>query len=130
MIVFRSILCLTLDLYVFVSILCLDLYVLCLGPVCSGLLRHWPGLFGDILRLLARFLFRSAEQGAQSIVFAATHTDITQYQGKVIHDCTEWTGTRGMAAGGRREGIIGNYKLREGLWRICDGLSQQHLQTK
>ena len=88
------------------------------GPVRSGLLRYWPGLFGKMLRLLARLVFRSPKAGAQSILWAIGVNDLTPYQGKVIYDCQEWAGL---------EGWKHDYKQAEGLWSRCQGLCEQHV---
>ena len=60
------------------------------GPVRSGLLSNWPGMFGRILRLASLLLFRDTVQGAQSIVYCAVvshKTVVDQLCGKLVADC-------------------------------------------
>ena len=63
---------------------------MCIGPVRSGLLSHWPGLFGRVLRLSSLILFRDAVQGAQTIIYCAVvshKTVVDQLCGKLVVDC-------------------------------------------
>jgi len=60
------------------------------GAVRSGLQSHWPGLFGRLLRLSAMILFRSAKQGAQTVIYCAVvpeKTVVDRLCGKLVVDC-------------------------------------------
>jgi len=60
------------------------------GPVRSGLLSHWPGLVGRLLRLAAMILFRDPVQGAQTIIYCAVTSNkalVDRLIGKLVVDC-------------------------------------------
>jgi hypothetical protein len=51
------------------------------------LLRNWPGIFGQVLRVAARILFKSPEDGCQTIVYCAVATGLKKYSGKLFSQC-------------------------------------------
>ncbi len=57
------------------------------GAVCTGLTRHWPGVFGAILRAVSKMFFRTPTDGAQSILYCALTDDANTLSGKFVYDC-------------------------------------------
>lgn len=57
------------------------------GMVCTDLLRSWPGLTGNVLRAAARVLFKSPEDGCQSIVHCAVADKLREHSGKAFENC-------------------------------------------
>ncbi|KAL3856892.1 hypothetical protein ACJMK2_011600 [Sinanodonta woodiana] len=57
------------------------------GMVCTDLLRNWPGLMGNILRTTGRILFKSPEDGCQTIVYCAVANEIKAQTGKYLENC-------------------------------------------
>ena len=55
--------------------------------VCTDLLRNWPGLTGNLLRGAARVLFKSPDDGCQTIVYCAVADKIRDLSGKVLSNC-------------------------------------------
>ncbi|XP_050409180.1 retinol dehydrogenase 12 [Patella vulgata] len=59
------------------------------GAVSTDLLRNWPGLTGNILRAASRVLFKSPEQGCQTIVHCAIADKIREHSGKLFVNCRQ-----------------------------------------
>ncbi|ESO97724.1 hypothetical protein LOTGIDRAFT_208859 [Lottia gigantea] len=59
------------------------------GACSTDLLRNWPGLTGNILRAAARVLFKTPEQGAQTIVHCAIDDKIRGHSGKLFANCRQ-----------------------------------------
>ncbi|KAL4223768.1 Retinol dehydrogenase 13 [Mactra antiquata] len=57
------------------------------GMVCTDLLRNWPGLSGNIIRACARVLFKSPEEGCQTVVFCTVADKLREMSGKVLENC-------------------------------------------
>ncbi|XP_021370479.1 retinol dehydrogenase 13-like [Mizuhopecten yessoensis] len=57
------------------------------GCVHTELLRNWPGVFGEVLRAAARFLFKTPEEGCQTIVYCAVAEGIRDQSGKMFENC-------------------------------------------
>ncbi|GFN92722.1 retinol dehydrogenase 12 [Plakobranchus ocellatus] len=57
------------------------------GCVKTELLRSYPGLLGNILRVFARFMFKSPEEGCQTIVYCAVADGLRDFSGKVFSNC-------------------------------------------
>lgn len=57
------------------------------GACNTELLRNWPGLTGQILRVMARILFKTPEQGAQTIVYCAVGEKVREQAGMVFVNC-------------------------------------------
>ena len=57
------------------------------GYVCTDLMRNWPGLTGNLLRTVARVLFKSPEDGCQTVVFCAVADKLREQSGKVFENC-------------------------------------------
>jgi len=58
------------------------------GMVHTDLMRNWPGLTGNFMRLVAKIFFMSPEEGCQSIVFAAVSDKIRNQSGKFFTNCS------------------------------------------
>ncbi|KAL3856891.1 hypothetical protein ACJMK2_011599 [Sinanodonta woodiana] len=57
------------------------------GMVCTDLLRNWPGVTGNILQAVSRILFKSPEDGCQTIVYCAVANEIRAQAGKFLENC-------------------------------------------
>ncbi|XP_076472863.1 retinol dehydrogenase 12-like [Babylonia areolata] len=57
------------------------------GACCTDLLRNFPGMYGNVLRGMARVLFKSAEEGCQSIVYCAVADGLRDFSGKLFANC-------------------------------------------
>ncbi|XP_063396614.1 retinol dehydrogenase 12-like [Mytilus trossulus] len=57
------------------------------GAVCTDLLRSWPGIFGQILRVASRILFKSPDDGCQTIVYCAVSNGLKKFSGKLFSQC-------------------------------------------
>lgn len=84
-----------------------DVAAFCVDPglVASSLYKHLPGFQGRFMSVLARVMFRSTEEGIQSLLYAIMARKLEADSGKVIKDCrafdvknSEWTDevTRGL----------------------------------
>lgn len=57
------------------------------GPVASGLHKNIPGIVGKIWRAAAQVLFRTTEEGIQTMLYSVLSKDIECFTGKVFRDC-------------------------------------------
>ncbi|WAR04004.1 RDH12-like protein [Mya arenaria] len=57
------------------------------GWVCTDILRNWPGVAGNILRTVSRVLFKSPEDGSQTVLFCAVGEKMREMSGKVLENC-------------------------------------------
>ncbi|XP_046582768.1 retinol dehydrogenase 11-like [Haliotis rubra] len=57
------------------------------GPCCTDLLRNWPGMNGNMLRAMARILFKTPEEGCQTIVYCAVADKLREHSGKLFVNC-------------------------------------------
>lgn len=57
------------------------------GPCCTDLLRSWPGMNGNLLRAMARILFKTPEEGCQTIVYCAVADKLREHSGKLFVNC-------------------------------------------
>lgn len=57
------------------------------GACNTELMRNWPGLTGQILRVLSRILFKTPEQGCQSIVYCAVADKVREKAGMLFINC-------------------------------------------
>ncbi|XP_023229713.1 retinol dehydrogenase 12-like [Centruroides sculpturatus] len=68
------------------------------GPVASGLHKNLPGVIGKLWRGAAQVLFRTTEEGIQTMLYTILSKDIECFTGKIFRDCrfqdvrnSEWT---------------------------------------
>ncbi|CAI9740627.1 Hypothetical predicted protein [Octopus vulgaris] len=54
------------------------------GAVNTDLLRNWPGMTGNFLRVMSRILFKTPEQGCQTIVYCAVADKVRDHAGKLF----------------------------------------------
>ncbi|KAJ8313062.1 hypothetical protein KUTeg_010435 [Tegillarca granosa] len=57
------------------------------GAVSTDLLRNWPGLKGKVLRMARNFLFKSPEDGCQTIVHCAVGEGLRDVSGNLFTNC-------------------------------------------
>lgn len=57
------------------------------GVVDTKLLRNWPGKLGDLYRGVARLVYMSPEDGAQSIIHCSLSRELDMETGKCISEC-------------------------------------------
>ncbi|XP_052256423.1 retinol dehydrogenase 12-like isoform X2 [Dreissena polymorpha] len=57
------------------------------GWVSSDLQRSWPGISGNVLRACSRILFKSPEDGCQTVVFCAVAEKLRELSGKCFENC-------------------------------------------
>ena len=57
------------------------------GWVCTDLLRNWPGITGNALRAVSRVLFKSPDDGSQTVVFCAVGDKMRDMSGKIFENC-------------------------------------------
>ncbi|XP_025088867.1 retinol dehydrogenase 12-like [Pomacea canaliculata] len=57
------------------------------GACCTDLLRNYPGMYGNLLRVAARVLFKSPEEGCQTIVYCAVADGLRDFSGKLFANC-------------------------------------------
>lgn len=57
------------------------------GATCTDLLRNYPGMYGNLLRGIARVLFKSPDEGCQTIVYAAVADGLRDFSGKMFANC-------------------------------------------
>lgn len=57
------------------------------GACATDLLRNFPGMYGNILRGLARILFKTPEEGCQTIVYCAVADGLRDFSGKLFANC-------------------------------------------
>lgn len=57
------------------------------GACCTDLLRNFPGMYGNLLRVIARVLFKSPEEGCQTIVYCAVADGLRDFSGKLFANC-------------------------------------------
>ena len=57
------------------------------GMVCTDLMRNWPGFKGNMLRTIARVLFKGPEDGCQTVVFCAVADKLREQSGKIFENC-------------------------------------------
>lgn len=57
------------------------------GAVSTDLLRNWPGIFGNILRTASRILFKTPEDGCQTIIYCAVANGLKKYSGNLFSEC-------------------------------------------
>lgn len=50
-------------------------------------MRRYPGLFGKFLRAFAAFMFKSPEDGCQTIVYCAVTDGLREESGKFFENC-------------------------------------------
>lgn len=50
-------------------------------------MRNWPGIFGRLLRTASRVLFKSPEDGCQTIVFCAVANGLKKFSGRLFAEC-------------------------------------------
>ena len=55
--------------------------------VCTDLMRNWPGFQGNMLRTIARILFKPPEDGCQTVVFCAVADKLREQSGKIFSNC-------------------------------------------
>ena len=51
------------------------------------MLRHFPGTQGQVLRAVARLLFKAPENGAHTIVYCAVADGLRDFSGKYFANC-------------------------------------------
>nr|KAG5700330.1 hypothetical protein BaRGS_029582 [Batillaria attramentaria] len=66
---------------------CVWSYAVHPGAVSTDLLRNFPGMYGNILRVIARVLFKSPEEGCQTIVYCAVADGLRDFSGKLFANC-------------------------------------------
>ncbi|KAK7088703.1 retinol dehydrogenase 12-like [Littorina saxatilis] len=57
------------------------------GACNTELLRNFPGMHGKVLRAMARVLFKSPEEGCQTIVYCAVADGLRDFSGKLFANC-------------------------------------------
>ncbi|KAK3774021.1 hypothetical protein RRG08_030103 [Elysia crispata] len=57
------------------------------GCVKTELQRSYPGLLGNALRVFARFMFKTPEEGCQTVVYCAVADGLRDFSGKVFSNC-------------------------------------------
>lgn len=57
------------------------------GCVATSVLRRYPGLFGKILRAFSAFMFKSSDDGCQTVVYCAVTDGLREESGKFFENC-------------------------------------------
>ncbi|CAG5136106.1 unnamed protein product [Candidula unifasciata] len=57
------------------------------GACNTELLRNYPGMMGNILRVISRVMFKSPEDGCQTIVYCAVSDGLREFSGKIFSNC-------------------------------------------
>ncbi|KAH9489345.1 Retinol dehydrogenase 13 [Bulinus truncatus] len=57
------------------------------GACATELLRNYPGLTGNLLRIVARVMFKPPEDGCQTIVYLAVADGLREFSGKTFANC-------------------------------------------
>lgn len=57
------------------------------GWVCTDLHMNTGGLFGIALQIFAQIFFRSAEMGAQTVIYCAVRNNLEKHSGRYFNDC-------------------------------------------
>jgi NAD(P)-dependent dehydrogenase (short-subunit alcohol dehydrogenase family) len=57
------------------------------GACNTELLRSYPGLTGNILRVFSRVMFKPPEDGCQTIVYCAVADKLREFSGKIFANC-------------------------------------------
>lgn len=50
-------------------------------------MRNWPGISGQLLRTASRVLFKSPEDGCQTIVYCAVANGLKKFSGRLFSAC-------------------------------------------
>ncbi|KAL8610845.1 hypothetical protein ACOMHN_056700 [Nucella lapillus] len=54
---------------------------------CTEIRRHYPGMQGNIQRVLARVLYKSPNEGCQTILYCALADGLRDFSGKMFTNC-------------------------------------------
>ncbi|CAG5132297.1 unnamed protein product [Candidula unifasciata] len=57
------------------------------GACNTDLLRYYPGLTGNILRVISRIMYKPPEDGAETIVYCAVADGLREHSGKLFANC-------------------------------------------
>ncbi|XP_055863193.1 retinol dehydrogenase 12-like [Biomphalaria glabrata] len=57
------------------------------GACATELLRNYPGLTGNLLRIVSRIMFKAPEDGCQTIVYLAVADGLREFSGKTFANC-------------------------------------------
>ncbi|XP_059171713.1 retinol dehydrogenase 13-like, partial [Physella acuta] len=57
------------------------------GACATELLRNYPGMYGNLLRVISRFMFKSPEDGCQTVVYLAVGDSLRDFSGKTFANC-------------------------------------------
>ncbi|XP_012943306.1 retinol dehydrogenase 12 [Aplysia californica] len=79
------------------------------GPTATDLLRNYPGMWGNALRLVSRIMFKPPEDGCQTLVYLAVADGLREFSGKLFTDCK---------AVKTNEKVKANKELSSRLWNV------------
>uniref|UniRef100_A0A0B7BG57 Uncharacterized protein n=1 Tax=Arion vulgaris TaxID=1028688 RepID=A0A0B7BG57_9EUPU len=57
------------------------------GACNTELLRNYPGMMGNFWRVIARVMFKTPEDGSQTIVYCAVSDGLREFSGKIFSNC-------------------------------------------